>query len=151
MSKTPEEKKETKEKIYLDTFVFMDMLSGNAEYMKKAQGYLESMKSGKVEGVVSSILLAELAFHLKRKRGREKAEEILYYIRSLPNLSIIPLAEETAKEAGILRARYIRKIQKKLTYFDCIHLATAIGQKCGKFVTGDKGFRDIKEVEEEIY
>ncbi len=151
MPKKREEKQQTTEKIYLDTFIFMDLLSGNEEYAKKARGYLEAIKAGQVHGIVSSILLTELAFHLKRKRGREKAEEMLYYIRSLPGLSIVPVTEEIAKEAGILRARYIRKIPKKLTYFDAIHLATAINQKCSKFVTGDRGFREIKEIEVEIY
>lgn len=140
-----------KEKIYLDTFVFMDILSGNEEYAGKAKMYLEKTRSGAAESVISSILLAELAFHLKRKRGTEKAEEILYYIRSLPNLSVAPVTAEIAKQAGLLRARYMRRIDKKLTYFDCIHLATAIEMQCKKFVTGDRGFRDIKEIQVEIY
>ena len=136
------------EKIYLDTFVFMDILSGEQEG-KKAEVYLNKMKiSG---GVVSSILFAELAFHIRRKRGKEKAAEILMYIKSLPNLEVVPVTEEIAKTAGMLRAHYSKRISKKLTYFDCIHLATALAAGCTKFVTGDRGFRDIKEVQIEIY
>src|SRR3989338_9152375 len=140
---------EKKEKIYLDTFVFMDILAGEAE-AEKAKIYLEKMKGG-VTGVVSSILLAELAFHLRRKRGREKAAEILLYIRSLPNLEIVPVDGDIAKTAGMIRAQYAKKIPKKLTYFDCIHLATALAAGCSKFVTGDKGFLDVKEIAMEIY
>ncbi len=139
------------EKIYLDTFVFMDMLSDNQEYAKKARAYLEKIKSGEVEAVISSIILAELAFHLRRKRGRERAEEIIYYISSVPNLTVVPVSGEIAKTAGLMRATYMRKIQKKLTYFDCIHLATAVEEKCARFVTGDRGFREIKEIHVEIY
>jgi len=146
-----QQEKSDKEKIYLDTFIFMDLLSGNEEYAKKARAYLEEIKSGLLRGVVSSILLTELAFHLKRKRGTEKAEEVLYYIRSLQNIEIVPVSGEIAKRAGLLRARYLRKIEKKLTYFDAIHLATAIEMQCRKFVTGDRGFKDIKEIEVEIY
>ena len=140
---------EKKEKIYLDTFVFMDILAGEAE-AEKAKVYLEKMKSG-VTGVVSSILLTELAFHLRRKRGREKAAEILLYIRSLPNLEMIPVDADIARSAGMLRAQYANRIAKKLTYFDCIHLATALAAGCNKFVTGDRGFRDVKEIAMEIY
>ena len=136
------------EKIYLDTFVFMDILSGEQDG-KKAEVYLNKMKTN--GGVVSSILFAELAFHIRRKRGKEKAAEILLYISSLPNLDIVPVSEEIAKTAGMLRAHYAKKIPKKLTYFDCIHLATALAAGCTKFVTGDRGFRDIKEIEMEIY
>ncbi|MBS3050538.1 MAG: PIN domain-containing protein [Candidatus Aenigmarchaeota archaeon] len=139
---------EKSEKVYLDTFVFMDILSGEAD-AAKAKVYLEKMKEQKC--AVSSILFAELAFHIRRKRGREKAAEILLYIKSLPNLEIVPVDDEIAKTAGMIRAHYAKKIPKKLTYFDCIHIATAMAAKCDKFVTGDRGFRDVKEIGMEIY
>lgn len=126
----------------------MDILAGEAE-SAKARIYLEKMKA--TGGVVSSILFAELAFHIRRKRGKEKAAEILMFIKSLPNLDIVPVSEEIAKTAGNLRAHYAKRIPKKLTYFDCIHIATALASGCTKFVTGDRGFRDIKEIEMEIY
>ncbi len=128
----------------------MDILSDDKDSATKAQVYLNKMKSG-THGVISSVIFAELVFHIKRKRGKEKAEEVLMYIASLPNLTIVPVTAEIAKLAGMLRARYQRKIAKKLTYFDCIHIATAITNNCDLFVTGDKGFREIKEVKVEIY
>lgn len=137
------------EKFYLDTFVFMDILSGEAD-SAKAQAYLEKMKQG-TAGVISTVLFAELAFHIKRKRGKERAEEILLYIKSLPNIEVIPVDMEIAKKAGFLRSHYAKKIPKKLTYFDCIHIATALAAGCTKFVTGDRGFKDVKEIEMEIY
>ena len=115
-----------KEKIYLDTFVFMDVLSGGPE-AAKAEEHLNKLKKD-ANGVVSSILFTELAFHLKRKRGAMKAEEILLYVSSLPNMEVVPVTKEIAKVAGFLRARYAGKIPKKLTYFDCIHIATALSQ-----------------------
>lgn len=138
-----------KEKLYLDTFVFMDILSGEVE-AKKAETYLEKMKGG-IPCIVSSILFAELAFHIRRKRGREHAEEILMYIKSLPNLEIVPVSSDIAKGAGFLRSHYMKRIPKKLTYFDCVHIATALAAGCTKFVTGDRGFKDVKEIEMEIY
>lgn len=141
------EKKE--KKFYLDTFVFMDILSGKSEAAEKAVSYLRRISTGK--GIVSAIVLTELCFHVKRRGSREKADEILSYVQSLPNLKIIPVSNEISVAAGRLRARYFRKITKKLTYFDCIHIATAIAEKCDVFVTGDRGFRDIEEIEMEIY
>jgi predicted nucleic acid-binding protein len=134
-------------RLYLDTFVFMDILSG-AEPAEKAKSYIDMLKSG--QGVVSSVLFTELSYHLTKKKGKDKAEEVLIYIQSLPNLEIVPVNEEIAKKAGRIRARYSR-IEKKLTYFDCIHLATAILSQCSKFVTGDRGFLEIKDIEVEVY
>ncbi|HLC67374.1 MAG TPA: PIN domain-containing protein [archaeon] len=138
------------EKIYLDTFVFMDVLSNDPQNATAAGTYLNKLKAG-TPAVISSVLFSELAFHIRRKKGKEKVEEILMYIQSLPNLEIMPVTVEIAKAAGMLRARYHGKIEKKLTYFDCIHLATALDCGCTRFVTGDKGFRDIREIKMEIY
>lgn len=133
------------EKVYFDTFVFMDMLSGNPELAEKAGTYLKSNN-----GVVSSVFLTELAYHVSRRK-RSKASEILSYILLLPNIEIVPVSAEIAKLAGTLRARYRKKIEKKLTYFDCIHLATAISAGCSRFITGDRGFREITEIDVEVY
>jgi len=132
--------------VYFDTFVFMDLLSGHPEIMKKTQDYIKNNN-----GVASSVLLTELYFHIRSKKGKEKAEQVLFYIQSLPNLEIVPVSAEIAMLAGKLRSKYRSNIEKKLTYFDCIHLATAIITQCRKFITGDRGFKDVKEVEMEIY
>lgn len=139
----------TAEKIYLDTFVFMDILSNEPVIAKKAESFLALTKSGTV-CVVSSVLFAELAFHIKRTKGADKAEELLMHLSTLP-LEIVPLTPDIAKSAGMIRAQYINKIEKKLTYFDCIHIATALSANCIKFVTGDRGFKDVKDIKMEIY
>ena len=130
-------------KVYLDTFVFMDLLSGS-EFAVKAESYVRK------PAVVSSVLFTELAYHIARRK-RTRASEILFYLQSLPNIEIVPVDEEIAKLAGLLRAKYRKRIGKKLTYFDCIHLATAIRSGCSRFITGDRGFREITEIEMEIY
>ena len=132
------------DKLYLDTFVFMDMLSGKEELAQKAKQYLKGYS------VVSAVVFTEISFHVA-KRDTESVAEILYLIESLPNLRIIPVSQEIAKLAGSIRTKYRKRLEKKLTYFDCIHLATAIAEKCDKFVTGDRGMRSIEEIEVEIY
>src|SRR3990172_8556416 len=102
------------EKLYLDTFVFMDVLSSEPD-SAKAREYFERMKKG-TKCVVSSILFAELAFHVKRQRGKDKAVEVLLYVSSLPNLEIVPVNQVIAKAAGLMRARHAGKIAKKLSY-----------------------------------
>lgn len=136
--------------IYLDTFVFMDILSAKEEYAEKAKNFLEEVVKGE-PAVISSIMLSEIIFHISRKRTSERADEIVYLIKSIPNLKIIPADTKITKLAGRLRAKYINKIEKKLTYFDCIHLATAITSGCSRFITGDKGFKGVEELEIEIY
>jgi predicted nucleic acid-binding protein len=133
------------EKAYFDTFVFMDLLSGT-DMAKHAEDFIKNNN-----GVVSAILLTELAFHVRIRKGKTRMEEVLFYIQSLPNIEIIPVNEEIATLAARIRAKYFKKIEKRLTYFDCIHIATAVVAQCDKFVTGDKGFKDIADVKMEIY
>ena len=136
--------------VYLDTFVFMDILSGDPILSEKAGNFLKESKKAGI--VISSAMFTELAFHIRKRKSREKTEEILFYIQSLPNLEVAPVTMEIAKHAGILRAKYRRlKSPKKFTYLDCIHIATAVEMKCTKFITGDRGFKDIKEINTEIY
>ena len=138
------------EKIYLDTFVFMDILSGDETLISKASEYIELAK--KNSAAISAIMITELAYHLRRRKTREKTEEILFYIKSLPNIEVVSVTEEIAQEAGLLRAKYRRlKLAKHFTYFDCVHIATALSSNCTRFVTGDRGFKDIKEINVEIY
>ncbi len=132
------------EKVYLDTYVFMDMLSGKEEFVEKAREHL------KTNAVVSAIIFAELSYHVAKK-DRDSVEEILYLVKSMPNLQLVPVSPEIAALAGGIRAKYRRRIEKKLTYFDCVHLATAISEKCSRFITGDRGLRDIEEINVEIY
>ena len=136
-------------RIYFDTFVFMDILSGS-EYADRAKEYIELLKKG-TEGVISSVMFAELSYHLTKRKGKDKAEEVLIYIQSLPNMEIVPVSIEIAKKAGRLRVKYSRHDEKKLTYFDCIHLATAIYSQCGKFITGDRDFLGVNDIEVEVY
>jgi predicted nucleic acid-binding protein len=123
----------------------MDLLSGT-DVSKKAEEHIKNNS-----GVVSSILLTELAFHVRIRKGKTRMEEVLFYIQSLPNIEIVPVNEEIATLAARIRAKYFKKIEKRLTYFDCIHIATAIVTQCEKFITGDKGFKDINDIKIEIY
>ena len=136
----------SRNKIYLDTFVFMDMLSGQKDLMDKAKKYIMQ------PSMVSSIIFAELVFHMIRNGiPKSKKDEILFYVRSLENLEILDVTDEIAELAGRLRGRYWKRLEKKLTYFDSIHLATAVINNVKKFVTGDKDFRGIEEIAIELY
>ncbi len=144
------------DRLYLDTFVFMDMLSGQKDLMDKAKKYIMQ------PSMVSSVIFAELVFHMIRNGiPKSKKDEILFYVRSLDNLEIVDVTDEIAELAGRIRAKnWNRKrrtsgtsgtINKRLTYFDSIHLATAIIQKAKKFITGDKDFKGFEELVIEVY
>ncbi len=133
-------------KMYLDTFVFMDILSANDEIVSRALAWMDQLKTN-ATAAVSAIVLEELCYHIER-RNKEKTDEVVFYIKSLP-IEIVPVSEEIALLAGKLRAKHYRT--KRFTYHDCIHIATAMLTKCDIFVTGDSKFEGVSEIKTEIY
>lgn len=138
--------------LYLDTYVFMDILSGNHDLVRKAEEYLRLAKTG-TQAVISTAMLEEISFHIARRKGFARAEEVLFLIRTLPNIEVIPVTADIASLAGHLKAKYYKhpEIEKNMTYMDCLHLATAIQTGCTKFVTGDKALRNIRDIPVEVY
>lgn len=140
------------EEIALDTYVFLDLFSGDSRFEGKVKTYMEKVMEGKIKAVISSGVFSELFYHVAKKWGVEKAEERIAFITSYPNLTITPVNNEISILAGRLRYKYYRKPpQREISYLDCIHLATAIFTNCKKFVTGDKDFEDIEEIDIEVY
>lgn len=133
------------EKFYLDTYVFMDILSTRPEFAEKAMKYLATVRSG-TPAAISSALFAELAYHIARRGNEDAIEEIRFLIESLPNITVEEAHDDICVLAGKLRAKY-----RELTYFDCIHLATAVLTKCTQFVTGDRKFQGVEELRIELY
>ena len=131
-------------KIYLDSYVFIDILSGKKESKKAAQ----HLKSS-AEKMVSAVLFSEISYTLSLADA--DAEDIFYIIDSIPNLHIIELDESSSILAGKLLAKYSSRLERKLTYFTAVHLATAIDKKCKKFVTSNESLKKIKEIKVEVY
>lgn len=133
----------------LDSYVIMDVLSDNKEKALKAQKYLT--EAGARGGIISSTVLAEVFFHVARRNTVDNASKAITFIKSMENLHIVDANQDISILAGELRHKYYKKSQKELSYLDCIHLATAINKNCNKFITGDKDFEGIEEIETEVY
>ena len=132
-------------KIGIDTYVFIDLFSGE-EKAEKVRVIIENIADGKATGFLSAAGLSELYYHLHRMHREAIAEDRIRYVINLPNLYICPLDEKTSLLAGRLRAKYYKKNSREISYIDCMHLATAISSKCDEFITGDKDFKDITEI-----
>ncbi len=135
--------------IYLDTYVLLDIFSGEKELVEKAKKYL--MEAKKEGCVISSVVLTEVIFHLLRKGKGEFIEDFLLFVNTFEKLKVVEVDKEIAIMAGKLRAKYYKKRECELSFLDCIHIATAIIKKCRKIVTGDRDFLKVKEIEVEVY
>lgn len=133
--------------IFIDSWVWIEFFSKEGKGAK-AERVLRKLKKGK--GVISSTVLLEVRYRVKRKFGREKADQVTYLIQSFNNLDIVPVTEKVAIKAADLRDKYYERGEIELSYADAIHLATAIMIDCKKLYSGDPDFEEIDEIETEV-
>ncbi len=112
---------------FFDTYAFFETMEGNPKYSRFAQ-----------EKIVTSIInLAELSFNIRRDSNAEEVERTVK--------KYTPLLTEIKTE-DVIKATELKFNNRKLSLADSI--GYSISQRIGaKFVTGDKEFRHMKNVE----
>lgn len=133
----------------LDSYVIMDLLSGQESKIANCKKYLSEIETK--GGVISSVLLTEVFFHIARRSSPAEAANAISFLRAIKNLAIVDVTQDISLLAGNLRAKYYSRRQREISFMDCIHLATAIIEGCKVFVTGDKDFKGVEEIEAEVY
>lgn len=118
------------ETYYFDTYAFFEIIAGNPGY---------KMFEGGITLLTSRFNLMELYYGLILGYGQSTAER---YYHNFLKFCVEP-DDETIKEAMIFKARNKRL---KLSYVDCIGYTLALKRRI-KFLTGDKGFKDLPNVE----
>lgn len=116
-------------KYFLDSYAIIEILKSNPNYEKFLDASLIS----------SRINLVEVAYHLLESFPKQKAQEII----SSLSFSIIEIEEKQVTEIALFRKE---NSKKKLSYIDCIGYVLAKENNL-KFVTGDKEFKDMANVE----
>ncbi len=116
---------------FFDSYAIIEYLNGNPRY----KAYF-----GK-KGVTSRLNLMEIYFQVLKAEGEEKADEV----HSAFSVHCEDYDESLMKEAMRFRLQMMLK-GKDISYADAIGYQMAL-KKGFKFLTGDKEFQDIKNVE----
>lgn len=115
---------------FFDTYAFVEIVKQNKNY--------EPYKKDK--GIVTTILnLMELHYSLLRTVGKEQADK--HFDRLLP--FVIQIPNQVIKKAN--EFKFMQK-RKKLSYVGCIGYVLSKRMNI-KFLTGDKEFKDLDNVE----
>ena len=116
--------------LFYDTYAILEIIKGNSNY----RNYLKNI------GIATSRLnLMELYYRLYVLFGIETAE--LYFQKYNP--FAVEVSDLMIKKAMIFRAE---NRKRDLSYVDCIGYIFAKENKI-KFLTGDKQFKDMENVE----
>lgn len=114
---------------FFDTYAIIETINGNLSYEK----YKEEVF------ITNTLHLSEFVYSLLRNLSEELTEKILKIL----NFQFIEISEEIAVEAA--KFKYKHKT-KNFSYADCIGYITALKNDL-LFLTGDKEFRNLKNVE----
>lgn len=117
-------------KYFYDSYAIIEYISGNPKY----EHYFTNR-----EGVTTLYNLMEVYYTIIRDAGRRKAKQVL---EILQRLVVQPNIEDVEHSMNF---RYLNK-DKKFSYADCLGYVMAKRHHM-KFLTGDKAFKDMQNVE----
>jgi predicted nucleic acid-binding protein len=127
-------------RIYLDVNVWIYALEGYPDFSSDLAALFQAIDQGTLTAVTSELALAEAL--VKPLQDRDQAVQELYQraIANRPHVDVIPIERIMLITAAQLRAT------TKLKLPDAIHAATALNAQCSTFLTNDRGFRHVPQL-----
>ena len=122
----------------LDSFSLIAYLEGEEGAERMVEVFRAARDSGR-DLLLSVVNWGEVYYITLREAGRERAEQAVHIISTLP-IQVVPVDQELTKVAAEFKA------SKKMSYADCFAAALAKMRRA-ELVTGDG---DFKMVEEEV-
>ena len=121
--------------IMVDTMIFVYVLERHARYFSLAKRVLLGIESGRHQGFISAITLTELLTAPAQARDMRAMRDYEIYLLHFPNLTILPLDIQVAREAAQIRA------DTGLPMPDAAILAAARVAGADAVITNDKRWR----------
>lgn len=115
---------------FFDTYALYEIIEGNNNY----KPYINNIAM-----ITTKLNLMELHYGLLLKYGKAIADK---YYKELIRFAV-KITDEIIMNSNELKTSFKKR---KLSYVDCIGYTIAL-QKNIKFLTGDKEFQDLKNVE----
>ena len=124
--------------IGLDTSVFIYHLGGHPQYLPLTRPVLRAVQSGECQAVVSTVTIMELTVQPWRANRPDVARQYELLLANFPNLTMIEVNRDVARQAARLRARY------NLRPADALLVATALFNRATLWVSNDKQLKRLE-------
>jgi len=125
----------------LDTAPLIFYIEEHSVYGPVLDPFFEAVGVGNVSIVTSTITLLEVLVHPLKHKDDALAAKYNDILLSSPNIQTLPVTPATAQMVAEIRA------EGKLKTPDAIHLATAINHSAKFFLTNDRDFGDVDELD----
>ncbi len=122
--------------ISVDTMVWIYLLDEHPRYADLATAVFALIEQGTVQGVTSTLTLAEILTAPARAGNTQALQDYELYVTNFPNLQLMPPNVEIARQTALVRASTGLKMP------DAIQIATAIQAGATALVSNDKQWRN---------
>ncbi len=119
-------------RICIDTPVFAYHLAEHRRYVDYTSVILSAVEQNKIEGMITTITLAELLTYPAQKGDMQTLREWELYLTNFPNMLIVALDQALAREAAIVRG------ETRLKTPDAVQVAAARVNGADAIVTNDR-------------
>ena len=127
--------------IGLDTPLFIYHLEDDSRYAPLTAIIFAALERGANKGITSYLTLMEILTKPKAEGCLEAVRDYEYYLTTFPNLTLFEMGLDVARKASDLRA--LDRIKAP----DAIQIATAILYGATAFLTNDRSFERVKEID----
>ena len=103
----------------IDSDMILAYIKKNDRHQENAEKIIGKIIAGELEAYVSSSMLVEIAFVLKRNNQLSLLSDVFKLIYDMPNISIIPISENIIETAH-------NHMMKDIGILDSIQAATAL-------------------------
>ena len=126
-------------KYFIDSNVFFYAKIMDRKYGKKSASVVHALAGAKIEGVISSLILLELAIALRKYGMADELESVLTSLPAL-RLDIQSVDSLDVKKAVELFNSY------RISPYDCAHVAVMLREGIRNIISADDDFDRVKEV-----
>lgn len=125
-------------RIGLDTAVLIYHLEGHTTYLPLTKIVLDSIQSGQCAAVISTMVIMELTVPAWRANRSDIARQYEALLANFPNLEIVDVTRDVARQAARLRAIY------GLRPADALQVASSLVYGATLWVSNDKQLKRLK-------
>ena len=123
--------------VYFDTAPIIYYVEDIAPYADILEPVFQAIKSGSLRACTATLTLAETLVVPYRNKNTVLLEQIEALLTKTPDLTLLPLTREIARETAKIRAEFSIKTP------DAIQFATARVNDVNYFLTNDKGLKHL--------